>query len=140
MRSALCAGSCTLRAIFALIHRSAQKIGILRSLNTRSCIGHHLKTARGSLLLCESTPGDRLPHLVVLNRYAGSRMLHYHTGGRQGADHARFLRRFLRSLVRAVLLAQRLTSMPSAVWWPPKRSSASSDRGQAGYWRPCEVL
>jgi hypothetical protein len=44
---------------------------ILGSLHTVSCIENGASKPQGSLL-SESTPGDRLIHVVVLNRYAGS--------------------------------------------------------------------
>jgi len=62
--------------------------GFLGSLHTTSCIENGASKPQGSLL-SDSTPGDRLLHVVVLNRYAGSWMLNCHAG--QGAEHTRFL-------------------------------------------------
>jgi catechol 2,3-dioxygenase-like lactoylglutathione lyase family enzyme len=52
-------------------HLSLRRRQVLGSLHTVSCIENGASKPQGSLL-SESTPGDRLMHVVVLARYTGS--------------------------------------------------------------------
>src|SRR5215217_6665634 len=103
--------------------------GILRSLHTVSCIENGASKPQGSLL-SESTPDDRLIHVVVLSRYARSSMLHCYDG--QGAEHTRFLPSFALTAVSAVVSP---TPCPYCRrrHGPPQASSESSGRGRAGF-------